>query len=287
MTARFRLDLAYDGSAFHGWARQPGLRTVQGVLESALARLTRAPVALTAAGRTDAGVHARGQVCHLDLAPAQMAALAGRAVETPPGEALGRRLNAVLPPEVRLLGAAEAPGEFDARFSALWREYRYRVADGPAGRDPLERAFTWWTRPLDAAAMAAAGQALVGEHDFLPFAVPRPGASSVRTVLEVRVERLGPARLDISVRADAFCHRMVRFMVGALEAVGQGRRPVAWVGQVLAAGRRDPGVPAAPALGLVLERVAYPQGAPALAQRARRARAHRGQAAGQSAGLDA
>ncbi|MDR1117973.1 MAG: hypothetical protein LBL01_01565, partial [Bifidobacteriaceae bacterium] len=218
MTARFRLDLAYDGAAFHGWARQPGLRTVQGELEAALERVTRAPAAVTVAGRTDAGVHARGQVCHFDLAPKQVAAVLGRTAHLAgpkPGAdpegcgpevavALARRLNAVLGRDARVLAAAVAPPEFDARFSALWREYRYRIADGPAGQDPLARGFTWWTRPLQAEAMAQAGAALVGEHDFLPFCVPRARASTVREVLELRVERPAPARLEIWVRADAF-----------------------------------------------------------------------------------
>jgi tRNA pseudouridine38-40 synthase len=263
-----RLDLGYDGTEFHGWAAQPGLRTVEGTLGQALAKIIRRPVGLTVAGRTDAGVHARGQVAHLDLTEAELGRLTGL-------EALARRLNAVLPDDVRVW-AASAPGaEFDARFSALWREYRYRIADQRAACDPLERAFTWWTAPLDAAAIAQAGRALVGEHDFTAFCVPRPGASNVREVLKLRVERVGPGRLEIWARADAFCHRMVRFTVGALVAVGRGRRPVRWVGEVLAARRRDSAVEAAPARGLTLERVAYPTNPADLAVRAAQTRSRR------------
>jgi tRNA pseudouridine38-40 synthase len=231
------------------------------------------------AGRTDAGVHARGQVAHLDLAESELLGLAGRAGPDAGLEvglaALARRLNAVLPQDVRIWSALEAGPAFDARFGALWREYRYRIADQPAACQPLERSFTWWTAPLEAAAMAEAAPALVGEHDFLPFCLPRPGASSLRQVLDLRVERPERGRIDISVRADAFCHRMVRFIVGSLVAVGRGRRPAPWVGEVLAAGVRDSAVEAAPALGLTLERVAYPEGQAALAARAARARARR------------
>ncbi|MDR1119092.1 MAG: tRNA pseudouridine(38-40) synthase TruA [Bifidobacteriaceae bacterium] len=273
---RVRLELAYDGAGFRGWARQEGLRTVEGELRAVLERMARRPVDVTAAGRTDAGVHARGQVAHFDLETADLARMGVTRGPGPWPEALARRLNSALPPDARVLGAGEAEAEFDARFSALWREYRYRIADAPAAQDPLERSFTWWTRPLDAAAMGQAGAALLGEHDFLPFAIPRPGASTVRTVLALRCERPAEGRIDLTVRADAFCHRMVRFIVGALTLVGSGRRPPGWVGEVLAGGVRDPAAQAVPPHGLTLERVAYPAGAEALAAQSSRARVFRG-----------
>jgi tRNA pseudouridine38-40 synthase len=276
MTVRVRLDLAYDGSGFRGWAEQPNLRTVQGELAAALAKLVRRPVALTVAGRTDAGVHARGQVTHFDLEEPELAALPGRAEALAPLEALVGRLNAILPPDVRVWRAHDAGEAFDARFGALWRQYRYRIADETETHDPLERGFTWWTRPLDAAAMDRAAQALVGEHDFLPFCLKKPFASTVRTILELRVERMAAGRVDVTVRADAFCHRMVRLIVGALAAVGTGRRPEDWLGELLEAGVRDPAVQSAPPQGLTLEAVAYPAGQEALAAQALRARVYRG-----------
>ncbi|MDR1441270.1 MAG: tRNA pseudouridine(38-40) synthase TruA [Bifidobacteriaceae bacterium] len=274
-----RLDLAYDGSGFHGWAAQPGLRTVQGEFEAALARLIRRPVPVTVAGRTDAGVHALGQVIHFDLAKAELARLAGRAGLTPDGSPLARRLNAVLPTDLRVLAAAMVGGGFDARFSALWRRYRYRIADRPEDQDPLGRGYTWWTRPLEDGAMAAAAEPLLGEHDFTPFCVPRQGASTIRTLQHLDVRRAGPGRIDIWAQADAFCHHMVRFLVGALAAVGAGRQDVVWPGEVLGSGHRPSQVQLAPAHGLTLERVAYPLDDSAQLDRALQARSKRGQAA--------
>ncbi|MDR1189679.1 MAG: tRNA pseudouridine(38-40) synthase TruA [Bifidobacteriaceae bacterium] len=275
MTKRIRLDLAYDGAGFHGWAAQIGLRTAQGELEAALERLIRRPVAVTVAGRTDTGVNARGQVVHLDLADAEIARLAGRGDPTALTTPLVRRLNAVLAPDLRVLAGSAVDHGFDARFSALWRRYRYRIADRTDRQDPLERGVTWWTRPLDAAAMGAATAPLLGEHDFAPYCVPREGASTVRTLLELDVQRIDPGRIDVWVKADAFCHHMVRFLVGALATVGAGRYDTDWPAQVLASGVRPPQVQLAPAHGLTLEEVAYPPDGPAQRDQARRARTHR------------
>jgi tRNA pseudouridine38-40 synthase len=264
---RIRLDIAYDGSAFAGWARQPGLRTVQGVLEEALARILRLDaVALTVAGRTDAGVHARGQVAHVDLPASALAA-------TPVGQ-LARRLGRLLAEDVRVLAATEAPSGFDARFSALWRRYAYRIVDQPSLADPLARHTTLpWPRPLDVAAMNAAGSSLLGEHDFAAFCRRREGATTVRALLDFGVERRG-LLVVAEVRADAFCHSMVRSLVGALVAVGEGRRDVGWPATVLAGGVRDSGVTVLPARGLTLEEVAYPD-ADRLATRAEATRSMR------------
>ncbi|MBC3760296.1 tRNA pseudouridine(38-40) synthase TruA [Quadrisphaera sp. RL12-1S] len=286
---RVRLDLGYDGTAFAGWARQPGLRTVQGELETGLARVLRLPEAPTTvvAGRTDAGVHARGQVVHVDLPRAAWGQLPGRSARTP-GESLVTRLAGVLPPDVVVVSASPAPDGFDARFAALRRHYAYRLSDRPGGGDPLRRHDVVDARRagsargrLDVAAMDAASAALEGLHDFAAFCRPREGATTTRTLLRYRWSRTpdsapaGEAGLVVAeVVADAFCHSMVRALVGAAVAVGSGRRPVEWPAQVLASARRDPGVTVAPAHGLVLERVDYPEDS-RLALRVLQARARR------------
>jgi tRNA pseudouridine38-40 synthase len=256
---RIRIDLAYDGAEFRGWATQPGLRTVQATLEGALATVLRLPaVSVTCAGRTDAGVHARGQVAHVAVADAALAASAGRATD-PPEDVLARRLNGVLPPAVRVHRVSVAAAGFDARFSALWRRYRYRVVDHPDRLDPLTRGHVLaWPRPLDVAAMGEAAGLLVGEHDFAAFCRRREGASTVRTLLEYRWSRDLAGGLVADVRADAFCHSMVRALVGCCLAVGEGRHEPSWAGEVLAARERDPRVAVVPPHGLVLEEVAYP-----------------------------
>jgi tRNA pseudouridine38-40 synthase len=272
---RVRLDLGYDGGGFAGWAAQPGLRTVQGVLTEALSTVLRTPVTLTVAGRTDAGVHATGQVAHVDVPPGAWAALPGRAVARTPAAALLARLGGVLPPDVRVHGAAPAPPGFDARFAALSRRYAYRICDDPAGVPPLRRHdVVGHRRPLDAAAMTAAAAGLTGLRDFAAFCRRREGATTVRTLLEYAWDRDDQGFLVARVVADAFCHSMVRALVGAVLPVGEGRRPVGWPADVLAAGVRDPGVTVAPAHGLTLEEVVYPADG-ALAARAAEARAVR------------
>lgn len=256
---RLRLDLAYDGTGFHGWATQPGLRTVQEDLETALAtvlRVERVPV--TCAGRTDAGVHARHQVVHLDIDPAVLGPVPGRGGASP-AEALVRRLNGLLGPEVRVHRSREAPEGFDARFSALWRRYAYRIADAPDLVDPLIRSSVLtWPRGLDLVAMNRAAQRLLGEHDFAAFCRKRPGATTIRTLLDLRWDRDATGLAVATVRADAFCHSMVRALVGCLVAVGDGRREADWVGAILDARVRDPEVRVMRAHGLTLEEVAYP-----------------------------
>jgi tRNA pseudouridine38-40 synthase len=272
---RVRLDLGYDGTAFAGWAAQPGQRTVQGVLTGALATVLRHDVALTVAGRTDAGVHATGQVCHLDVPPAAWEALPGRAVGRSPAEALLSRLAGVLPADVRVHGVRVAPPGFDARFAALSRRYAYLVCDDPAGVPPLRRHdVVAHRRPLDAAAMSEAAASLAGLHDFAAFCRRREGATTVRTLLEYRWDRDELGFLVARVVADAFCHSMVRALVGAVLPVGEGRRPVGWPAAVLAAGVRDPAVTVAPAHGLTLVEVTYPPD-DALAARAAESRAVR------------
>ncbi|WP_312718569.1 tRNA pseudouridine(38-40) synthase TruA [Mobilicoccus sp.] len=272
---RVRLDFAYDGTDFSGWAAQPGLRTVEGELSLGLGRILRAdpPPSLTVAGRTDAGVHARGAVAHVDVEPAGWAALPGRS-DLPPHDAAVRRLAGVLPPDVVVRRAREVSEDFDARFSALTRRYSYRLCDAPELLDPLRRRDTVTVRrPLDAETMDAAARSLCGLRDFAAFCRRREGATTVRTLLEYSWRREGPLLLGTIV-ADAFCHSMVRALVGAVVPVGEGRRPVSWPAEVQDRALRDPGVTVMPAHGLCLEEVAYPDDT-ALAARARTARAIR------------
>ncbi len=274
---RLRIDLAYDGGDFHGWAVQPGLRTVQAELVRALGTALRVPpddpaerVEVTCAGRTDAGVHARGQVCHVDVDPARVARAA------PEGPArLVRRLNGLLPPDVRVRSVVEAAPGFDARYSALWRRYTYRVADRPTTADPLRRGWMLtWPRELDDALMHRTAQSLVGRHDFASFCKQRAGATTIRTLLALDVSRDPEGLLEVGVRADAFCHSMVRSLVGCLIAVGEGRQVAAWATGQLATRRRDPALTVARARGLTLEEVRYPADAD-LAQRTSVTRATR------------
>ncbi|MFL6023351.1 MAG: tRNA pseudouridine(38-40) synthase TruA [Marmoricola sp.] len=270
---RLRIDLAYDGTAFKGWARQPGLRTVQGELESALDTVLRTEGnAVTVAGRTDTGVHARGQVAHLDVDEAVLAAAAGR--DGAPVNSLVRRVNGVLDPDVRLLGASAAPEGFDARFSAIWRRYAYRIVDAHERVDPLVRHHVLtWPRPLDLDAMNDAAARLVGFHDFASFCKKREGATTIRTLQDFSWVRADGV-LTATVRADAFCHSMVRALVGCLIAVGEGRQGADWAESVLAGRERTSGFSVAPAHGLTLEEVGYPP-AEALATQAEQARARR------------
>ena len=264
---RLRLDLAYDGTDFSGWARQPGLRTVQGEIEQALGRILRldAPAMLTVAGRTDAGVHARGQVAHVDVPEAALKELDGNRGPLSVDErlsALVRRLGGVLDPDVRVYRVSVAPEGFDARFSALFRRYAYRVGDAPGGVDPLRRReVVWHNRPLDIDALNAAATRLLGEHDFAAFCKKREGATTIRELQRLDWVREPDGVLVATVVADAFCHSMVRALVGSLLAAGDGRRPVEWPGEVLRRGVRDSGVHVAPAHGLCLEEVGYPDDA--------------------------
>jgi tRNA pseudouridine38-40 synthase len=260
---RLRLDLAYDGTEFSGWAAQPGRRTVEQTLAEALATVLRlpSPPPITVAGRTDAGVHATGQVAHVDLAAGTDA------------EQLARRLSGVLPADVVVRSVAVAPAGFDARFSATGRRYRYRVSDRPL--DPLRRRDTLaWPRPLDPDVMTAAAAGLLGEHDFAAYCRPREGATTIRTLRRLAAVRAADGVVAVAAEADAFCHNQVRAMVGALLAVGDGRRPPDWPAQVLAAGVRDSAVIVAPAHGLTLVDVNFPAddelAARAVAARARR-----------------
>ena len=285
---RVRIDLAYDGTFFRGWAAQPGLRTVQGELTEALSTILRVPVQLTVAGRTDAGVHASHQVVHFDVDTEVWQALAGRN-GVDPAQALRRRTQALLKraanpkttsrPELGLVALGESAGngadivvgavsqvggDFDARFSALRRTYRYRVADGVARHDPRLRSSVLWTdQELDLEAMNRSLQPLLGEHEFLSYCKPRQGASTIRSLLAAAWSRpesgvdAGLAVFEVS--ADAFCHHMVRSLVGATLTVGQGRNSEEWPAELLARRSRELAAPLAPAHGLTLEAITYPE----------------------------
>ncbi len=282
-TTRLRLDIAYEGTAFSGWTRQPALRTVQGELEAALATVFGrhgTPPALTVAGRTDAGVHALGQVAHLDLTSEQFASLERPRNDAPALEAtaaLQRRLNGIagLDSDVYVSRVSRVPAGFDARFSAIWRRYEYRVADALAPRNPLERNHTlWYPAALDAAVMDAAASALVGLHDWASFCKPRDGATTIRTLQDFRWSRDDDGVLIAEVRADAFCHSMVRALVGASIAAGEGKLAAGDLVTLRDRLERTSDFKVAPARGLTLMQVGYPDDTE-LALRAEQTRARR------------
>lgn len=261
---RLRLDVSYDGTRFSGWAAQRDRRTVAGTLSGALATLFLEPEGLTVAGRTDAGVHATGQVCHLDVADeAWRSAVADRdGAEPAPGAAAERavrRLAGLLPSDVRVDAVRPVPDTFDARFAAMRRRYAYRVTDAPAGPPPLRRADTLgWHRPLDVAAMNAASAGLLGEHDFAAFCRRKENATTIRELQRLSWTAGDDGVLTASVVADAFCQAMVRSLVGALLAVGDGRRAVDWPAGLLTLTERASSVAVAPPHGLTLVGVDYP-----------------------------
>jgi tRNA pseudouridine38-40 synthase len=243
----FRLTLEYDGRDYAGWQVQRGdVRTVQGVLEGAIARVTRRAVRVTAAGRTDAGVHAEGQV-------------AGARVETDLGPgALQRALNGVLPADLAVRAAEVAPPDFDARRDARAKLYRYVVWNGPS-RSPLRAPRAWDVRaPLDPAAMERAGGAFLGRHDFASFQASGSGVRrTARTLTRLDVEGVSRGEIRVWVEGDGFLRHMVRSLVGTLVEVGRGRRSATDMPAILAARDRRRAGPTAPARGLTLVRVDY------------------------------
>ncbi len=270
-SVRLRFDLAYDGTAFSGWAEQPGRRTAAGELSTALATLFRVRVPLVVAGRTDAGVHATGQVAHVDVSRERLLGLARRASSDELGSVdpvdrgvfgLLRRLAGLLPPDLRVRRITLAPDGFDARFSALRRHYRYRIATTTYGTDPLRRFDTLaWPRPLRLTEMQEAAALMLGLHDFASYCKPpHPGASTIRTLERLTVRPVDGESdvLAVDASADAFCHSMVRSLVGALLAVGDGRFAADRPAALLTARLRTSAISAAPAHGLTLVQVDYP-----------------------------
>jgi len=274
---RLRVDLAYDGSPYHGLARQPGLVTVQSCVEEALERILGVTVRTTASGRTDRGVHARAQVLHGDVSAAALEALAHPGPWAAGGarraDAVARLVTALadeLPASIRVHAVRPVPMSFDARFSAIARAYRFRLRDGidpradvGTGRDEPD---VWGISDrLDVPAMRRSSRALVGEHDFATFCRRAPGRTTVRRIDTLTLRRVGvaPGRIDIRIEGRAFCHQQVRAIVGCLVDVGRGRRPEGWIGAILAAGDRSLAAPVAPPHGLTLERVRFGRGIPA------------------------
>ncbi|MFI1915096.1 tRNA pseudouridine(38-40) synthase TruA [Nocardia sp. NPDC020380] len=245
VSIRVRLDIGYDGTDFTGWARQPGLRTVQGVLEDALSKVQREPIQLTVAGRTDAGVHAEGQVAHFDT---------HTEVD---GPKLVHRLARFLPKDVRVKDVRLVPAEFDARFSAIRRHYAYHLTTAPYGAEPLQARHIVPCRDVDLDAMREASRNLLGLHDFAAFCRRREGATTIRELQRFDWERDGDI-LTAYVSADAFCWSMVRSLVGGVLAVGEGRRTPAWIASLLDERQRSSSITVAPAHGLSLIAVDYP-----------------------------
>jgi tRNA pseudouridine38-40 synthase len=244
--ARFAACVEYDGRAYSGWQYQPGLHTVQDVLQGALSRVADAPVECTCAGRTDAGVHALGQVVHFDT----------DAVRSERGLRLGA--NTYLPADVSVVWLREAPGHFHARYSATARTYRYVILNRDSRPGLATGRATWERRPLDAEAMHAAAQCLIGEHDFSAFrAIECQAKSPVRRVETLSVTRDGEW-VTIAITANAFLHHMVRNVAGLLMSVGQGDSPPQRVPAMLAGRDRKVNAATAPPDGLYLASVRYP-----------------------------
>lgn len=263
---RLRIDLAYDGSPFAGFARQPEQTTVQGTVEASLDRLLGVPVASVCAGRTDRGVHALAQVMHVDIADS--VARQPRAAIT----ILRRRLDDLVGPAITIWSVARVNDAFDARFSATERGYRYRLVDDPVAANPIARHDRWRIdEAVDVAAMHNAARSLIGEHDFASFC--RAGGRHTRRRIDtIQVVRVAAGRVDITMRGPAFCHQQVRSIVGCLVEVGRSRQPEGWIADVLAARDRTIAARVAPPHGLTLERVGYgrrwPSAPPASVRRA-------------------
>ena len=251
--SRFRIDLGYDGTDFQGWAKQPGLRTVQGELLVALAKIfgpSDHDYGMRVGGRTDAGVHALGQVCHIDLSPEQLKRL-GRT----PLSAV--RLQSLLPSEIVIYSVAPAKEGFDARFSAIGRSYRYLIADGKSPRSPLSGRYELWVHSeLDVTEMKKAAKKLLGLRDFGAFCKPRAGATTIRELKELRVTRFLD-NIEIYLVADAFCHNMVRALVGALIRVGEGKLSAEDLSKLQLAAKRESKFKVISAHGLALTSIDY------------------------------
>lgn len=261
---RFRVDFGYAGTAFHGWAKQPGLRTVEGHFLDCLTQIfgsDHTDFGITVAGRTDAGVHAHHQVLHIDLSVQHIRRLGRFGVPELIEGAIRDRLNSLLDADVRVHAVAKISQDFDARFAATYRRYRYRIADASSVKDPIEANNTLWLRRnLDVLAMQAAGLTLCGLHDFASFCRPRPFSTTIRELREVRVARRQDENrvIEVHLLADAFCHNMVRSIVGALIAVGEGRATVSDVKARLDAAERTTSFKVVEPKGLTLMEIGYP-----------------------------
>ena len=249
---RLRIDIAYDGTAFFGWAAQPDRRTIQDLVEEAIARISRGDVESVVAGRTDAGVHATGQVIHVDLPDAVFA-------DGLTYMDLRYKLNRILDEDVRIMEISDAPEGFHARFSALRRIYTYKILDNNDVIPPLSRYdVAPWYRPLDAELMNKASQLILGHHDFAAFCKFKEGGTTIRTLEKYQWHRDETGLLVAEVVADAFCYSMVRNLVGAVVCVADGRKDPSWMAELLANKERVSDSLVFPARGLSLTRVEYP-----------------------------
>ena len=254
---RLRIDFGYDGTDFFGWSKQPELRTIQGAFLEALTLIfgdSEIDFSLRVAGRTDAGVHALNQVAHFDLSQTQLARLGRETIDD-----IAYKLNRLLPNDIRVTAVGVAPEGFDARFGAINRRYRYRLADNLAFKNPLETRFTLDVAgQLDIDAMNEAGGHLLGLHDFASFCKPREGSTTIRELQEITVSRGQGQVVEIEIQADAFCHNMVRSIVGALIAVGQSRATPAKIKQLLEQTNREGSYKVVSPHGLSLLKIGYP-----------------------------
>ena len=256
---RLRIDLSYDGTNYAGWAKQPDQRTLQGSIEEVLERLVRTPVATVVAGRTDAGVHAIGQVLHADIPEFVEPSRYRPEEDIWDFEHFKFRLNQMLDEDIRVNEVSAAPLNFDARFSATARQYRYKLLDGNRDLAPLKRFDTaTWFRPLDIELMNQASAPLLGKHDFFTFCRYREGATTLRTLLQFSWSRDADGCVICDIAADGFGWNMVRNLVGAAVCVGEGRFPVSWMGEILEANERVSDSYVFPARGLTLVQVDYP-----------------------------
>ncbi len=253
---RLRLDLAYDGTNFSGWSKQPERRTIQSEVESALQKLTRVPVETIVAGRTDAGVHASGQVVHVDIPDLEIGPYSKK--DHWNIDELPYRLNRILDEDVRVLSATIAPVGFHARFSALRRHYQYRIMDSNRAILPMRRFdVAPWYRPLNVDVMNQSSAVLLGEHDFAAFCKFREGGTTIRTLEKFSWVRNAEG-LTATIVADAFCYSMVRNLVGAVVCVADGRFQVEWIKEILENRKRISDSLVFPSRGLTLFQVDYP-----------------------------
>jgi tRNA pseudouridine38-40 synthase len=249
---RLRMDIAYDGTAFFGWAAQPDRRTIQDLVEQTIAQVTRAEVQSIVAGRTDAGVHATGQVIHVDLPDSVFSDGLTYAD-------LRYKLNRILDEDVRIMEISDAPEGFHARFSALRRVYTYKILDANEVILPLSRYdVAPWYRPLDVDLMNKASALVLGHHDFAAFCKFKEGGTTIRTLEKYQWHRDETGLLVAEVVADAFCYSMVRNLVGAVVCVADGRKDPSWMAELLANKERVSDSLVFPARGLSLSRVDYP-----------------------------
>jgi tRNA pseudouridine38-40 synthase len=250
---RLRIDIAYDGTNFYGWGAQPDRRTIQDLVEEAISRISRVDTESIVAGRTDAGVHATGQVIHVDVPDAMF-----------DGELnyidFRYKLNRILDEDVRIMNITDAPEGFHARFSALRRHYLYKLIDNNDVTPPLSRYdVASWYRPLEVAHMNEASKLVLGHHDFAAFCKFRQGGTTIRTLEKYEWKRTADGVLVADIVADAFCYSMVRNLVGAVVCVADGRKEPQWMAELLANKERVSDSLVFPARGLTLYQVDYPR----------------------------